>query len=144
MKFGELIRDQRDRKGLSQTQLAELSGVSFSVISRMERGETVGRADTIAKVTGALKLDAALVQRYLSDEPGVEKPITPSLLSVAMQMKAQLDELIATLEKQQSDQDKGPSCAARSARSPSSCSCSFARPIAFPAENFSPSILSLV
>jgi len=109
MKFGELIRDQRDRKGLSQTQLAELSGVSFSVISRMERGETVGRADTIAKVTGALKLDAALVQRYLSDEPGVEKPITPSLLSVAMQMKAQLDELIATLEKQQSDQDKGPS-----------------------------------
>lgn len=107
MKFGELIRDQRDRKGLSQTQLAELSGVSFSVISRMERGETVGRADTIAKVTGALKLDAALVQRYLSDEAGVEKPITPSLLSVAMQMKAQLDELIATLEKQQAERDEG-------------------------------------
>jgi transcriptional regulator with XRE-family HTH domain len=107
VRFGELIRDQRDRKGLSQTQLAELSGVSFSVISRMERGETVGRADTIAKVTGALKLDAALVQRYLSDEAGVEKPITPSLLSVAIQMKAQLDELIATLERQQADQDKG-------------------------------------
>lgn len=109
MGFGELIREQRDRKGLSQTQLAELAGVSFSVISRMERGETVGRADTIAKVTGALKLDAALVQRYLSDETGVEKPITPSLLSVAMSMKAQLDELIATLERQQSDQEKGSS-----------------------------------
>lgn len=103
MGFGDLIRQQRDRQGLTQGQLAEIAGVSFSVISRMERGETIGRADTIARVTSALHLDAALVQRYLSDGMTPQEPVVPSLLSVALQMKTQLDDLIATLEKQQAE-----------------------------------------
>lgn len=38
-RFGERIKDLRLKKGLSQTTLAQLSGLSLPSISKIERGE---------------------------------------------------------------------------------------------------------
>ena len=54
---GEVIRIARWRQGMTQPELAERSGVSQSVISRLERGlDTDPPLQTVVGLTGALTL----------------------------------------------------------------------------------------
>ena len=48
------LKRARKEKGLSQRELAELSGVSQPVIARMERGVTSPQLDTVLKVLAPL------------------------------------------------------------------------------------------
>lgn len=49
MKFGEYLKAQRDAKGLSQRQLADLAKVSNTEISRIESGERQKPSPNILK-----------------------------------------------------------------------------------------------
>jgi len=48
------IKDLRNRKGLSQEQLAEESKLSLRTVQRIENGESVPRGDTLVRLSQAL------------------------------------------------------------------------------------------
>jgi transcriptional regulator with XRE-family HTH domain len=54
--IGKLIKDKRTEKNLSQRKLAELCGMSYSHICRLEKGENVPTIDTLTKIAGALEI----------------------------------------------------------------------------------------
>ena len=53
--IGKKIKDYRIRKALSQKELADMSGVSFSTITRLEKGESTS-LDNFLKVLQGLDL----------------------------------------------------------------------------------------
>lgn len=52
--FNERIRELREKKGLSQEELANLSGLSLRTIQRIEKGETNPLGDTKRKIVKIL------------------------------------------------------------------------------------------
>ena len=58
MEIGELIQQARLRRGWSRSDLAAKSGVSAATITRVETGERVGHAETIARIARTLDLPA--------------------------------------------------------------------------------------
>jgi len=52
--IGDLIREKRTEKKISQRKLAELCGMSYSHICRLEKGENIPTLDTITKISNAL------------------------------------------------------------------------------------------
>lgn len=57
MSMSERVRELRHERGLTQEDLAELSGVSLATIQRSERGQPVS-ADTIASLAAAFNIEA--------------------------------------------------------------------------------------
>ena len=57
------VVELREKHGLTQAQLAELSGVDQGDISRIERGATSPTAKTLQRIAGALDADVSLVAR---------------------------------------------------------------------------------
>ena len=49
------IKDLRKRRGLSQEELAEKSGLSLRTIQRIENGETDPRGDSLRRLAAALE-----------------------------------------------------------------------------------------
>jgi XRE family transcriptional regulator, regulator of sulfur utilization len=64
IKFGRIIRLNREGRSLSQESLAELSGLSRSYLSEIERGAAVPSIETLQKLADALgeKLSFLVVQ----------------------------------------------------------------------------------
>ena len=59
MKHSELaqkIKDLRNRKGLSQEQLADAAQINLRTVQRIEAGETEPRGDTLARIANALNI----------------------------------------------------------------------------------------
>ncbi len=56
METGKIIASLRDRKGWSQTELAEQSGVSRVMIGKYERGEAIPSIDAAKKIADALEV----------------------------------------------------------------------------------------
>ena len=54
MEAGELIRQARERHGLSQKRLALRAGTDQAAISRIERGETSPSLETIERLMAAM------------------------------------------------------------------------------------------
>jgi len=59
--LGLRIAEERARRGLSQSDLAQLTGTTQSAVSRLEGGGRVPRLDTLLRVANAL--DCALELR---------------------------------------------------------------------------------
>ena len=55
----------REKRGLTQTELAERSGVDQSDISRIERGSAFPNERTLIRIAEALDADLALVDRSI-------------------------------------------------------------------------------
>lgn len=55
--FGELLLAARKEAGMSQEELAHLSGLDRSTISLIERGQVASRVATLIQVAGALDVD---------------------------------------------------------------------------------------
>jgi ribosome-binding protein aMBF1 (putative translation factor) len=55
--FGFVLRELRQRAGLSQRELAERIGSTQSAIARMEKGEAEPKLCTLEKLAEALKRD---------------------------------------------------------------------------------------
>jgi transcriptional regulator with XRE-family HTH domain len=54
--FGNNLKAQRQRAGLSQERLAELADLDRTEISLLERGQRMPRLDTIVSLTRGLSL----------------------------------------------------------------------------------------
>jgi transcriptional regulator with XRE-family HTH domain len=52
-----LLRDERERGGMSMNRLAEKSGLSQSMISYVERGMRNPTLDTLLRIANALDVD---------------------------------------------------------------------------------------
>ena len=61
--LGELIR-LRKQKGISQAELAEMTGHKQQVISRIEKKESSPTLKTLCALTDMLDVDIVLVQRH--------------------------------------------------------------------------------
>lgn len=56
IQFGKRIRLEREKQGLSQERLGELSGMHRTYIGMLERAEKSATLPTIAKLSEALKV----------------------------------------------------------------------------------------
>jgi len=54
--FGEIVRDERKAKGLSQEELAEKAGLHRTYIGMIERGEKNITLSNISKIARALEI----------------------------------------------------------------------------------------
>ena len=61
--MGAVIRAERKRQGLTQTELANLCGVSLSFISNLENGKTTTELEKTLKVLSTLGLDVIVSKR---------------------------------------------------------------------------------
>ena len=57
--LGDFIRLERVRKGMTQTELSQRTGLSQTVISAIEVGDRPGNLNTRKKIAEALGLDPA-------------------------------------------------------------------------------------
>lgn len=68
--FGANLRRLRRRAGLSQEELSFRASIHRIAVGMIERGERVPRADTAAKLAGALEVDPGVLFEGISWEPG--------------------------------------------------------------------------
>ena len=61
--IGNLIRRARKRRGLSQTQLGDTTGLRQETISLIETGNPAAKLETILAVLAALDLEFRIVPR---------------------------------------------------------------------------------
>jgi len=69
-RLGQNVVAARKRAGLSQEDLFFRSEVHRTVISKVERGESIPRADTLAKLAGGLGVDPGELFAGLAWQPG--------------------------------------------------------------------------
>ena len=53
----EMLREERLRQGLSQNQVAKLSGLNHTMILRVEKLERMPTIDTLLRISEALQVD---------------------------------------------------------------------------------------
>jgi transcriptional regulator with XRE-family HTH domain len=68
--FGANLRRLRKRAGLSQEETAVRASLHRTAVGQLERAERVARADTIAKLAGALEVDPGALFEGIVWEPG--------------------------------------------------------------------------
>lgn len=61
--LGQLLKSTRRQKGLTQEQAGNLVGITQAMISRIERGESNARVDTLFRLLAALELEMTLQPR---------------------------------------------------------------------------------
>ena len=67
--FGNLVKDQRIRKGLKQVDLARSANVSRSVLSRLEQGNASAvQTDTLDRLFRVLDVNPKVVDRASPDD----------------------------------------------------------------------------
>ena len=67
-KFGDIIRNKREEKGMLLRQLAAMIDVDTAILSKVERGERKARKEQVVKIAKALDLDEnELMIEYLSE-----------------------------------------------------------------------------
>lgn len=74
MLIGERIRSLREKKGLTQGDIEERSGLLRCYTSRVENGHTVPSLETIEKIARALEIPLYLVF-YDGDKPPEIEPL---------------------------------------------------------------------
>lgn len=55
--MGEIIKEYRNKRNLTQEQLAELLEISPRQIQRIENGESITKISTLKKFINVLKID---------------------------------------------------------------------------------------
>ena len=56
MEFGERLKDIRNKRKMTQTQLAELSGLHYTQIGRYEKNKTMPSSDVLKKLAEVLSV----------------------------------------------------------------------------------------
>ena len=68
--FGNLVKDQRARKGLTQVDLARAAKVSRTVLSRLEQGKALAvQTDVLDRIFEVLEVSPRVVDRAVPDDP---------------------------------------------------------------------------
>ena len=71
--IGNLIRRARKRRGLSQTQLGDTTGLRQETISLIETGNPAARLETILDALAALDLEFHIVPRSKGRPADIEE-----------------------------------------------------------------------
>lgn len=71
MAFGIRVRDQRNRLGLSQMDMAERVGLHFTYLSQIERGERNPSLVNILRLAKSLEIDPAALVTGIEPPPDV-------------------------------------------------------------------------
>lgn len=66
MTFGERVRVERNKLGLSQEALAQKCGVHWTFLGQVERGQRNLSLHNIVKIAGGLEVDPAALVRGLA------------------------------------------------------------------------------
>jgi transcriptional regulator with XRE-family HTH domain len=66
IRFAELLRAEREYKGMSMHRLAQKSGLSQPTISYIERGIRVPSLDTAYRIASALEIDLSELIKHAS------------------------------------------------------------------------------
>ncbi|MCI8540681.1 MAG: helix-turn-helix transcriptional regulator [Erysipelotrichaceae bacterium] len=64
LRFGAYVKEQRNRRNLTQEKLAELTDLSPVTISAIERGDKAPSFDSLCVIIQALNLDAHRIFPY--------------------------------------------------------------------------------
>jgi len=56
VRLGRRLSELREKRGLSQTQLADMADIGRSHLSQIENGAVAARIDTLYAISGALDL----------------------------------------------------------------------------------------
>lgn len=70
--LGRLIQGYRHKRGLNQTQLADLAGLRQEMVSKIETGQDGVRLGTIYDLLAALDLEMTLTPRSKSSAADIE------------------------------------------------------------------------
>ncbi len=62
-RFGQVVRRQRELRGLTQEELAEMAGISATYVGFIERGDSVPTLTIVLQLAAALELKAAELLR---------------------------------------------------------------------------------
>ena len=71
--FGARLREAREKRKLSQLELADMVGIHLSQLGRVERGLSVPSSETVLALSRALRTSTdALLRGDRNDEPPLE------------------------------------------------------------------------
>ncbi len=59
-KLAKILREAREKAGLTQAEVAEKAGIHFNYYARVERGEVTPRVDIVENIARALKINLRL------------------------------------------------------------------------------------
>jgi transcriptional regulator with XRE-family HTH domain len=59
-KLAKILKDAREKAGLTQAEVAEKAGIHFNYYARVERGEVTPRVDIVENIARALKINLKL------------------------------------------------------------------------------------
>lgn len=62
--FGARVRTLREKRNLSQAELANKGGFNRNYIGMVERGERNPRLDTLQRLADALEIDLSLLMKF--------------------------------------------------------------------------------
>jgi transcriptional regulator with XRE-family HTH domain len=80
--FGKRIKELRARRGFSQEELSEMSGLSLRTIQRLENGESDPRGDTLKRLSKAFNVTPDEITEWaLQQDTGFLKSLNLSALS---------------------------------------------------------------
>jgi HTH-type transcriptional regulator/antitoxin HipB len=65
--LGQILKSARNSKKLTQEQAGNLVGITQAMLSRIERGETHIRVDTLFRLLAALELEITIQPRYKAE-----------------------------------------------------------------------------
>lgn len=65
--LGQILKSARNNKNLTQEQAGSLVGITQAMLSRIERGETHIRVDTLFRLLAALELEITIQPRYKAE-----------------------------------------------------------------------------
>ena len=55
--WGRIVRDRRERRGLTIAEAAELCGISERGLSQIELGDAIPKLSTFVRIAAVLKID---------------------------------------------------------------------------------------
>ena len=68
--LGQILKSIRVKKGLNQQQAGKLVGMTQAMVSRIERGESNARIDTLFRLLAALDMEMIVQPREKAQNEG--------------------------------------------------------------------------
>ena len=93
--IGQLIRETRERKGLTIEDLAENASVSAKTIQRLETGKTGGRAFTLKSIAHALDIPLEMLTDFHTTKESLET--VPASKNIDFLKKMNLSALVVLI-----------------------------------------------
>ncbi len=82
IELAKRIKEMRNRKGFSQEELSEISGLSLRTIQRIENGETEPLGDSLKRISNALNVNPEeLIDWTIKEDRGYLKALNLSALT---------------------------------------------------------------